>query len=130
MGFPVGTYRWEAETLEGIVIGRHTGHSTSKLKPKDLRLFRLTGNGLLISDLIVDPGLLVSGLEFDTRSFTITCPEQFDSITLTLRKQFPLGTPEGMTEDYLVRALGEKRNVFIFLRPGRTMVSSTEPILE
>lgn len=127
MAFPRGTYRWEAETRDGQTISRETGHNTGSLVPRDLKAFRLVSGGMHAINLNVQAGLRMNDLTLTGRLIEIRNTSLFDKITLTLRKEFPLSAGVGATtENYLVRATHPGGGLFIFVEPGRIIVTTTE----
>lgn len=127
MPFPRGTFHWEANLLEGGVISRATGHSTTKLDPKTLASFRLVSPHTLIATQEVDAGIDVSKLTLRPNCIEILNPADYDAITLTLKKQFPLHVGlAGVREEYLICAKRERVTLFISVRPGMTRVSRSE----
>lgn len=127
MGFPVGTYRWEAEALDGKLLSRENGDSTTKLDPKALKAFRLRTGSVHAMDVFVEQGILLNDLEITARLIEIRNTGIFDRITLTLRKQFPLQVgASATTENYLVRAQHAAGSLFLMVMPGRIIVTTNE----
>jgi len=125
MSFPSGTYRWEAETLDGKILSRENGDSTVKLDPKALKAFRLISGGMHAISLNIQSGLCLNDLTVTGQLIEIRNTQVFDRITLTLRKQFPLSLGAGAsTEVYLVRATHPGGGLFIFVEPGRIIVTT------
>jgi len=125
MGFPVGTYRWEAEQLDGALLSRERGCSTAQLRPRELKAFRLVTRMLHAIDVVIEPGLSLNNLTVTRSLIEIRNPAIFEKITLTLRKQFPLSVGmNGATENYLVSATHLGGGLFVFVRPGQIIVTT------
>jgi len=123
MGFLRGTYRWEAESLNGEIFSRELGDSTTLLVPSELKAFRLMSRGSHAIEPFIEKGLCLNDLTITGTLIEIRNPGEFDKLTLTLQKEFPLGSA-ATSENYLVRATRPNGNLFISVRPGRIVVTT------